>query len=29
MPRRQHAGVDSVNHWNEIAIDASGLDHTP
>ena len=29
MPRQQHAGVDSVHHWNEIAIDASGLDHTP
>src|SRR5215469_10911121 len=27
--RRQHEGVDSVRHWNEIAVNASGLDHTP
>ena len=29
IPRRQHVGVDSIRHWNEIAINASGLDHTP
>ena len=29
IPRRQSVGVDSVRHWNEIAINASGLDHTP
>ena len=29
IPRRQPVGVDSVRHWNEIAINASGLDHTP
>src|SRR5437773_2657471 len=30
LSRRAHAiGVDSVRYWNEIAINASGLDHTP
>jgi hypothetical protein len=29
ISRRQHPGVDSIRHWNEIAINASGLDHTP
>ena len=29
IPLRQHEGVDSVRHWNEIAVNASGLDHTP
>ncbi|MBV9617999.1 MAG: hypothetical protein JO201_02200, partial [Verrucomicrobia bacterium] len=24
-----HAGLDSIHRWNQIAIDASGLDHTP
>ena len=24
-----HAGADPIHRWNEIAIDASGLDHTP
>ena len=29
-PRHGHrAGIDLVRRWNEIAIDASGLDHTP
>jgi len=27
--RREYRGVDSVRRWNAIAIDASGLDHTP
>jgi PAP2 superfamily len=27
--RREHRGLDSVRRWNAIAIDASGLDHTP
>ena len=27
--RAQGTGIDSVRYWNEIAIDASGLDHTP
>ena len=27
--RRAHKGLDSVRRWNAIAIDASGLDHTP
>src|SRR5439155_18847235 len=28
--RRPGAGaIDRLRHWNEIAIDASGLDHTP
>src|SRR5215467_9517809 len=26
---RQNGGIDSVRHWHRIAIDASGLDHTP
>jgi hypothetical protein len=26
---QQQPGVNSVHHWNAIAIDASGLDHTP
>jgi hypothetical protein len=26
---RAHHGLDPVRRWNEIAIDASGLDHTP
>jgi hypothetical protein len=28
-PRRQDTGIDAVRRWNEIAINASGLDHTP
>ncbi len=28
-PRHDHAATSWVRHWNEIAIDASGLDHTP
>ena len=29
-PRRAHRnGVDSVHYWNEIAINATGIDHTP
>jgi hypothetical protein len=28
-PRPPRAGVDIVHRWNQIAIDASGLDHTP
>src|SRR4030095_9813542 len=29
-PRRgPRAGLDTIRRWNEIAIDASGLDHTP
>jgi hypothetical protein len=28
-PRREHGGFDAVRRWNRIAIDASGLDHTP
>ena len=30
-PRRIHAraNVDSVRRWNQIAVDASGIDHTP
>jgi hypothetical protein len=28
-PRREHRGLDAVRRWNAIAIDASGLDHTP
>jgi hypothetical protein len=27
--RAQGTGIDSVRYWNEIAINASGLDHTP
>ena len=27
--QREHRGVDAVRRWNEISIDASGLDHTP
>jgi hypothetical protein len=26
---RQDTGIDAVRRWNEIAINASGLDHTP
>src|SRR5215510_2082217 len=26
---RQRVAIDIVRHWNQIAIDASGLDHTP
>ena len=26
---REYSGLDAVRRWNEIAIDASGLDHTP
>jgi hypothetical protein len=26
---RHHKGASAVRHWNEIAVDASGLDHTP
>jgi hypothetical protein len=29
QPRRQDTGIDAVRRWNEIAINASGLDHTP
>jgi hypothetical protein len=29
IPRTHHISVDSVRRWNEIAINASGLDHTP
>src|SRR5262245_60257637 len=29
IPGRQDGDIDSVRHWNQIAIDASGLDHTP
>jgi hypothetical protein len=30
LSRRAHrAGIDSVRYWNEIAINASGIDHTP
>src|SRR5262245_44640140 len=28
-PRRSNSTVDSVRYWNAVAIDASGLDHTP
>ena len=28
QPRHGH-GLDSVRHWNEIAINADALDHTP
>src|SRR5215813_7741059 len=28
-PHRQRVAIDFVRHWNQIAIDASGLDHTP
>jgi hypothetical protein len=29
-PRRAHRkGVDSLHYWNEIAINATGIDHTP
>src|SRR5262245_9129207 len=28
-PRQRRAARSWVHHWNEIAIDASGLDHTP
>src|ERR1700682_1106141 len=27
--RGPRAGLDSLHRWNQIAIDASGLDHTP
>ena len=27
--RAQGTGIDSVRYWNEIAINASGIDHTP
>ena len=26
---RPPRGLDAIRHWNRIAIDASGLDHTP
>jgi len=26
---RQRSAIDFVRHWNQIALDASGLDHTP
>ncbi|MGB7948607.1 MAG: hypothetical protein WCH75_13070 [Candidatus Binatia bacterium] len=29
QPRREHRGLDAVRRWNAIAINASGLDHTP
>jgi PAP2 superfamily len=30
LSRRAHrTGIDSVRYWNEIAINASGIDHTP
>src|SRR5262245_44851008 len=25
----ESAALDSLRHWNQVAIDASGLDHTP
>jgi hypothetical protein len=28
-PRRSNATVDTLRYWNQVAIDASGLDHTP
>ena len=28
-PQSAHASSNAVDHWNRIAIDASGLDHTP
>jgi hypothetical protein len=28
-PRREHRGLDTVRRWNAIAIDTTGLDHTP
>ena len=28
-PRRSNSTVDTVRYWNQVAIDASGLDHTP
>jgi hypothetical protein len=28
-PRRSNATIDTVRYWNQISIDASGLDHTP
>ncbi len=28
-PRRGAGVLERVRHWNEVAIDASGLDHTP
>jgi hypothetical protein len=29
LPRRGSDALDVLRHWNDIAIDASGLDHTP
>jgi len=29
QPRRQDTAIDAVRRWNEISINASGLDHTP
>ncbi len=28
-PRRSNSTADSIRYWNQVAIDASGLDHTP
>ena len=28
-PRRSNATIDTVRYWNQVSIDASGLDHTP
>ncbi len=28
-PRRSNATIDTLRYWNQVAIDASGLDHTP
>ena len=29
VQRREHIGLDSVRHWNEIALNANALDHVP
>lgn len=29
VPRRHAAAADTLRYWNQVAIDASGLDHTP
>jgi hypothetical protein len=29
LPRRGSDALDVLRHWNDVAIDASGLDHTP
>jgi hypothetical protein len=28
-PRRSNATIDTLRYWNQVAIDASGVDHTP